>query len=258
MKMIPPQPFTYEAGARAILLLHGFTGNPADVRKLGRYLHARGYTCHAPLYAGHGGTAEDLLALSPYSWWRDAELGYRLLRDKGYAQIAVAGVSLGGVFALQLGMEYPVPGVVSMCAPIRGKSADELFERIVVYARQYKTFEGKTPEEVQRELETLNQLPRTQLDVLQQLIARTGEQLHRIEAPTAVMQGGLDHPLYLDSASAIYERIANPHKSFQMYPKSGHILTLGPEQEQVFADVHAFLEGLDWRGASFEAPSDRR
>lgn len=246
MKMIPPQPFTYEAGPRAVLLLHGFTGNPADVRKLGRYLHARGYTCHAPLYAGHGGSAEELLGLSPYSWWRDAELGYRLLRGKGYEQIAVAGVSLGGVFALQLGMEYPVTGIVSMCAPIRGKSADELFERIRVYARQYKTFEGKSPEAASAETEALNDLPRRQLDVLQQLIARTGERLREIEAPTAVMQGGLDHPLYLDSAAAIYERIPNPHKSYRVYPESGHILTLGPEQEQVFADVHDFLEGLDW------------
>ncbi|OWA33484.1 carboxylesterase [Saccharibacillus sp. O16] len=249
MKMIPPQPFTYEAGTRAVLLLHGFTGNPADVRRLGRYLHARGYTCHAPLYAGHGGTAEELLTLSPYSWWRDAERGYRMLHDKGYAQIAVAGVSLGGVFALQLGMEYPTVGVISMCAPIRGKSADDLFERIVGYARSYKTFEGLDPDVIAADIEELHLLPRRQLDSLQQLIWRTGEQLDKIEVPTAVMQGGRDQALYLDSAAAIYERIASIHKSYKVYPESGHILTLGPEQEEVFADVHHFLEGLDWREA---------
>ena len=29
---------SFEEGKRAVLLLHGFTGNSADVRQLGRYL----------------------------------------------------------------------------------------------------------------------------------------------------------------------------------------------------------------------------
>lgn len=246
MKMIPPQPFTYRAGKRAVLLLHGFTGNTADVRKLGRYLHEKGYTCHAPLYTGHGGAAEELLELSPENWWRDAEEGYRLLIAEGHTQIAVAGVSLGGVFALRLGAEYPVAGVVSMCAPIQGKSAEELFERIVGYARQYKTFEGKMPDTVQAEIEALESLPREQLSVLQDMIFETGRQLKYIEAPVAVMQGGLDQPLYLNSATVIYRAVPNPRKSYKVYPESGHILTLGAEQAEVFEDVYRFLETLQW------------
>ena len=37
LKIIPPRPFTFEAGPRAVFLLHGFTGNSADVLMLGRY-----------------------------------------------------------------------------------------------------------------------------------------------------------------------------------------------------------------------------
>ncbi|MDO3413363.1 alpha/beta fold hydrolase [Saccharibacillus sp. CPCC 101409] len=249
MKMIPPQPFTYEAGRRAVLLLHGFTGNPADVRKLGRYLHRKGYTCHAPLYTGHGDAPEELLDISPQQWWRDAELGYKLLREKGYDEIAAAGVSLGGVFALRLGADAaqsPVKGVVSMCAPIRGKSADDLFERVLGYARTYKTFEGKAPEIVQAETENLKSRPRNRLSELQELISQTGGVLEEIESPVYVMQGGLDSPLYLDSADVIYSLVSNPRKRFKTFPDSGHILTLGPEQEQVFEEVYRFLEGLDW------------
>ena len=54
MKIIAPKPFTIESGKRAVLLLHGFTGNPNDVKRLGRYLAERNYTVHAPLYKGHG------------------------------------------------------------------------------------------------------------------------------------------------------------------------------------------------------------
>ena len=38
MKITPPKPFTFKKGKRAVLLLHGFTGNSADVRMLGRFL----------------------------------------------------------------------------------------------------------------------------------------------------------------------------------------------------------------------------
>ena len=31
MKLASPKPFTFEGGDRAVLLLHGFTGNSADV-----------------------------------------------------------------------------------------------------------------------------------------------------------------------------------------------------------------------------------
>lgn len=54
MKVVTPKPFTFKGGDKAVLLLHGFTGNTADVRMLGRYLNERGYTCHAPQYEGHG------------------------------------------------------------------------------------------------------------------------------------------------------------------------------------------------------------
>ena len=47
-----------------MLLLHGFTGNSADVRQLGRYLQ-KGYTSYAPQYEGHAAPPEEILKSSP-------------------------------------------------------------------------------------------------------------------------------------------------------------------------------------------------
>ena len=49
MKLASPKPFTFEGGDRAVLLLHGFTGNSADVRMLGRFLEKRLYLSCANL-----------------------------------------------------------------------------------------------------------------------------------------------------------------------------------------------------------------
>ena len=103
MKLTQPKPFTFEGGNRAVLLLHGFTGNSADERMLGRYLESRGYTCHAPQYKGHGVPPEELVDYGPSDWWKDCMRAYDRLRAMGHKEIAVAGLSLGGVFSLKLG-----------------------------------------------------------------------------------------------------------------------------------------------------------
>lgn len=41
MKIRLPEPFFFEEGKRAVLLLHGFTGNSSDVRQLGRFLQKK-------------------------------------------------------------------------------------------------------------------------------------------------------------------------------------------------------------------------
>lgn len=84
MKVVTPKPFTFKGGEKAVLLLHGFTGNTADVRMLGRYLNERGYTCHAPQYKGHGVPPEELVHFGPDDWWKDVQEGYQFLKDEGY------------------------------------------------------------------------------------------------------------------------------------------------------------------------------
>ncbi|MFD3204252.1 alpha/beta hydrolase, partial [Bacillus sp. LR_5] len=88
MKVVTPKPFTFKGGDKAVLLLHGFTGNTADVRMLGRYLNERGYTCHAPQYEGHGVPPEELVHTGPEDWWKNVMDGYEYLKSEGYESIA--------------------------------------------------------------------------------------------------------------------------------------------------------------------------
>src|SRR5690625_2408409 len=89
MQIIEPKPFTFEGDTdRAVLLLHGFTGNSADVRMLGRFLETKGYTSHAPIYRGHGKSPEELLKYTPDHWVEDSEKAFRHLQKLGYEKIA--------------------------------------------------------------------------------------------------------------------------------------------------------------------------
>ncbi|MFY0761630.1 carboxylesterase [Metabacillus dongyingensis] len=247
MKRVWPKPFTFEGGDRAVLLLHGFTGNTADVRMLGRYLNERGYTCHAPQYKGHGVPPEELVHTGPEDWWKDVMDGYNLLKERGHKSIAVAGLSLGGVFSVKLGYTVPVKGIVPMCAPMYIKSEDVMYKGILEYARNFKKLEGKSEAEIEEEMKQFEKTPMNTLRALQELIADVRNNVDMVYSPAFVAQARHDHMINTDSANIIYNEVESDNKHLKWYEESGHVITLDKERDQLHADVHEFLESLDWQ-----------
>ncbi|MBD8006509.1 alpha/beta hydrolase [Bacillus norwichensis] len=246
MRIKAPEPFIFRSGKRAVLLLHGFTGNTADVRILGRFLEKNGYTCHAPQYKGHGVPPEELVHTGPSDWWKDVMDGYEFLKNQGYEEIAVAGLSLGGVFSLKLGYTVPVKGIVPMCAPMYIKSEEVMYRGILNYAREFKQFEGKSKEQIDMEMHEFEKTPMNTLKALQQLIADVCDQVDMIYAPLFVVQARHDHMINPDSANIIYNQAESIEKDLKWYEHSGHVITLGEEKEQLHEDILHFLERLDW------------
>ncbi|CAM4063500.1 carboxylesterase [Bacillus wiedmannii] len=246
MKLASPKPFTFEGGDRAVLLLHGFTGNSADVRMLGRFLEKKGYTCHAPIFKGHGVPPEELVHTGPEDWWQDVMEAYQLLKDKGFEKIAVAGLSLGGVFSLKLGYTVPVLGVVPMCAPMYIKSEETMYQGILAYAREYKKREQKSPEQIEQEMLEFQKTPMNTLKALQELIADVRNNVDMIYAPTFVVQARHDEMINTDSANIIYNGVESTLKDIKWYEDSTHVITLDKQRDELHEDVYNFLEQLDW------------
>jgi carboxylesterase len=246
MRITQPKPFFFEAGPRAVLLLHGFTGNSSDVRMLGRFLEKNGFTSHAPHYKGHGVPPEELVHTGPADWWKDVVEGYNHLKDAGYEEIAVAGLSLGGVFSLKLGYNVPVKGIVTMCSPMTMKTTELMYEGVLKYARDYKRYEGKSPEVIEQEIEELKKTPMESLTDLQALVKDVREHIDLVYAPLLVVQGRKDDVIDVNSANIIYEGTESIDKDIKWYEESGHVITLGPEKETMHKDILEFLQSLEW------------
>ncbi|OEH92263.1 alpha/beta hydrolase [Bacillus solimangrovi] len=247
MKVVAPKPFTFEAGRRAVLLLHGFTGNANDVRMLGRFLQTKGYTCHGPQYVGHGAPPEKLVQTVPEEWWKDVVEGYQYLKQQGYDEIAVAGLSLGGLFSLKLGYTEAVKGIVSMCAPMYIKSDEIMLQGIEQFAKEYKKREGKTATVIEEEMKLLEKAPQKLLHELQGLISEVRDNVDLIYNPLFVVQARKDEMINVDSANIIFEEAESDMKEIKWYEQSGHAITLDKEREQLHEDVYQFLEKLDWK-----------
>ncbi|WP_342577319.1 carboxylesterase [Psychrobacillus sp. FSL K6-2843] len=246
MRITTPKPFFFEAGKRAVLLLHGFTGNSSDVRMLGRFLEKNGYTSLAPHYKGHGVPPEELLETGPKDWWKDVIMAYDRLKAAGYDEIAVAGLSLGGVFSLKLGYTVPVKGIVTMCSPMTMKTTDVMFEGVVKYAKEYKKYEGKSEEQIEEEVEEIRKNPMQTLGELREFVYEVRDHVDHIYAPLFVTQGKLDTVIDINSANYIYEQAESIEKKINWYEESGHVITLGSEKETLHEDILNFLESLDW------------
>jgi carboxylesterase len=246
MRIAQPKPFFFERGKRAVLLLHGFTGTSADVRILGRFLEKEGYTSLAPHYKGHGVPPEELIHTGPEEWWEDVIAGYTQLEEAGYDEIAVAGLSLGGVFSLKLGYNKPVKGIVTMCAPMSMKTTELMYDGVLKYAREYKKYEGKSEEEIELDIEALGGQTMPSLKNLRELVYDVRDNIDHIYAPLFVVQGTLDEVIDPDSANIIYNTTESNDKQIKWYEESGHVITLGPEKVKLHEDILKFLESLDW------------
>jgi len=93
-------------GRSGVLLVHGLTGTPAEMRFVGKGLNDRGYTVYGMQLAGHCGTMEDLLATGRDDWTASVDAAAQQLLQR-VDHLFVAGLSMGAVLALQLAIQRP-------------------------------------------------------------------------------------------------------------------------------------------------------
>jgi carboxylesterase len=87
-----------------VLLLHGFTGSPWEVRPLAESLAERGFFVRVPLLPGHGSIPEDLLWVTWREWLSAAQ--DELLRLAAFPRVCVGGLSMGALLSLLLAQRF--------------------------------------------------------------------------------------------------------------------------------------------------------
>ncbi|MEI3612303.1 alpha/beta hydrolase [Pseudogracilibacillus sp. SO30301A] len=247
MKIKKPEPFTFQAGPRAVLLLHGFTGHSADVRMLGRFLEQKGYTTHAPIYRGHGVEPEKLIETTPKEWWEDVQNAYEYLQQLGYEEIAIAGLSMGGVLGLKLAIRKKVKAMIPMCTPMYFDNNRQLTKGFKFFSEQYKQFEKKDEQVIKEEIATLMNNSTEMFKQIGSFIKEVSEEIDMLYVPTMIVQAQKDDMINPASAKYIYDQIATDEKSLKCYKDSGHVITLDKEKDLLHKDIYTFLESLKWQ-----------
>lgn len=88
-------------GEHAVLLIHGLTGSPFEMKYLARQLHRAGFTVYGPCLAGHGGTLADLKKTQWQDWYGTVREAFTELK-RTHTTVSAAGLCMGALLALKL------------------------------------------------------------------------------------------------------------------------------------------------------------
>jgi carboxylesterase len=100
---VRPSRIFSEGDGHAVLLLHGLSSSPIELRYLARYLHNEGFTVCAPLIEGYSaGSSEQTME----QWVESAAREFDALAAR-YERVSICGLSIGGALAMRLIRERP-------------------------------------------------------------------------------------------------------------------------------------------------------
>lgn len=102
---------------RGVLLVHGITGSPTEMKPVAKILHRAGYSVYAPLLSGHGVDMETLRRTR----WKDWYDGLRQSAEQFVSEcdgVYVAGICGGGLLGLRLAHETPSIRAAAVYSPL--------------------------------------------------------------------------------------------------------------------------------------------
>ncbi len=99
--------FVLGDGPVGILLIHGLTGTPTELRQVAKGLAKAGNcTVYVPTLAGHCGDNSDLQATGWRDWYEGVRKTFVQIRRR-HAQVFVGGLSMGAVMSMYVASEHP-------------------------------------------------------------------------------------------------------------------------------------------------------
>ncbi len=98
---------------KGVLLIHGWTAGPANVRSLAKALQAKGYSVYCPLLRGHGcSSREEFLRATGEEWLSQSmEEAKKFFSSQKFEEISLIGHSLGALLALNIYLSGQFPGL---------------------------------------------------------------------------------------------------------------------------------------------------
>ncbi|MFH1016674.1 MAG: alpha/beta fold hydrolase [Pseudomonadota bacterium] len=240
--------FDLPGGPEAVLLIHGFTATPAEMRPVADLLSREfGWRCLAPLLPGHGTTLEDLERCKWTDWMRSVEEALGVL-SRDHERIHLAGISMGALLALELFREKP-DRFMSLCflappiflrTPYQRCVARLLALPVIpLLAPPLRKTGPMHPDHVAYdsyppraggEFSTGSRLART---------------LEKADAPpTLIAYSEADELVHPKSAFFLADRLVNSLTRVVQLERSFHILTIGMEKETLLSELRSFYREI--------------
>lgn len=248
---------------RAVLLFHGMTGSPYELKKYGQYLHSLGYDVFANCLPGHGDNVQEIFTVKYTDWLNFAYCKFKELKSK-YDEVYVSGLCLGAVLAVAVAQEFraEVNGVIALSTTLFLDGWRLPWYKcfmpigLSTLIRFYYTYPECDPHGI-KNLRTrnivkkllqkgdvgMNDFPMTCIYELLKLsrFVRSKKLLEQVVAPILFIHSEEDDLTSPKSSKVVFNNISSEDKELIILHDSYHMVLYDNEKEFVFETVGKFL-----------------
>ena len=248
---------------KAVLLFHGLTGSPFEMKKYGDFLFKNGYDVFCYSFPGHGERISEIETVTWKDWCDFAQEKYAELRNN-YSQFFVSGLCLGAAIAIYLAEHNDnITGVVALsttlfldgfCIPWTISLLPFALSTII---RFYYTFPeddcfGVKNERTRKSLAkitakaniSMDNYPLNCVDGLLKLSKNVRQNLKKVNCPVLCVHSKYDNLSSVKSAKVVLNNISSKNKQYVELNDSYHMVLYDNEKEFVMNTVKDFLSTL--------------
>lgn len=256
--------FEYKSdNQRAVLLLHGMTGSPFEMKQYGKNLHKGGFDVVCPCLPGHGDGVQNVRNVKWQDWFNFAEEKYLELK-KSYAEVYLGGLCMGAVLALALAEKHKdVSGIIALSTTLFLDGWSIPWYRFLMplglhtILRYFYTFPEREPygiknEIVRRKISSLLKentvaldcIPMTCVYELLQMSKHVRKNAKNINAPILIMHSREDNLTSLNSSDFVNKKISSKIKEYIILENSYHLIVLDNEKDIAVSKSVEFLNRI--------------
>lgn len=260
---------------KAILLIHGITGTPSEMRYLGNCLNRAGFTVLCKTLPRHCSTLGELKKVT---WQEIADACVEDLQalKNDYPSVFAGGLSMGALMAIHLAYKFPssVSGIIALAPTFfydgwalhKGKIFLSIVWHIPLLRNSINIREdwpyGLKDEAIR---ETIGRFyknadankfdnkvllfgspffPLANLYQHQRFSKVVKKELSSVKTPILIIHAREDDMTSLKNAQYVLKNIASPNKSLVVLDDSYHMITIDKEKDKVAGEAIKFLNGI--------------
>lgn len=231
--------FLLPGGEDGIVLLHGFTASPVEVRQLADFLNAQGYTVSGPLLPGHGTHPDDLNRVKFEDWVRFSEAAVEALKTN-CKRVFIGGESMGGLVAMRVAELHPELAGVLLYAPgLKANNiwATPLIKHFIKYLQKPGAGNGFV-------WSGYNVYPLGGADEMRKLQKIVANNLKKITQPVLLMISKTDTMVPQTVTETIRHSVSSNIVDVHIFEDSDHCILLDKDNQAAFEITLAFIRKI--------------